>query len=142
MKKRTILGSFMVMALGISLTLPNGKNSELSGIETTLNHYLIGGTENDAERVVSAFHPSAMMKFVQEGAFTEVNAAERFGGIKPGPRQDRQTQIVSVDITNEVAVAKVRIDYPTFSFVDYMTLLKLDGEWKIVNKAFTRELKE
>jgi hypothetical protein len=33
------------------------------------------------------------------------------------------------------------LDYPTVKFVDYMTLLKINGEWKIVNKSFYAEPK-
>jgi hypothetical protein len=38
-------------------------------------------------------------------------------------------------------VGKVVLDYPTVKFADYMSLLKINGEWKIVNKAFHAEMK-
>ena len=40
-----------------------------------------------------------------------------------------------------VAVAKLVLDYPQIKFTDYMTLLKVDGEWKIINKTFYAEPK-
>ncbi|HEV2666973.1 MAG TPA: nuclear transport factor 2 family protein [Blastocatellia bacterium] len=33
------------------------------------------------------------------------------------------------------------LDYPTVKFTDYMALLKVDGEWKIINKTFYAEPK-
>jgi hypothetical protein len=39
-------------------------------------------------------------------------------------------------------VARIVLDYPTVKFVDYMTLLKIDGEWKIINKSFYAEPKK
>jgi hypothetical protein len=33
------------------------------------------------------------------------------------------------------------LDYPDAVLTDYMSLLKIDGEWKIVNKIFTVERK-
>jgi hypothetical protein len=34
-------------------------------------------------------------------------------------------------------VGKIVLDYPNALITDYMSLLKIDGEWKIVNKIFT-----
>ncbi len=34
-------------------------------------------------------------------------------------------------------MAKLVLDYPEVKFTDYMSLLKVDGEWKIVNKIFS-----
>jgi len=33
------------------------------------------------------------------------------------------------------------LDYPAVKFTDYMTLLKIDGEWKIINKTFYADAK-
>ena len=33
-------------------------------------------------------------------------------------------------------VAKITLEYPGVTFTDYMSLVKVDGEWKIVNKTF------
>ncbi|MEM9687310.1 MAG: nuclear transport factor 2 family protein, partial [Bacteroidota bacterium] len=72
----------------------------------------------------------------------EVNALEFFKkAMKKGPKQNRKTRIVSVDIMGNAAQAKLEIDYETFTFIDYMNLLKIDGEWKVVNKIFYRKNK-
>jgi hypothetical protein len=46
-----------------------------------------------------------------------------------------------VDITGNAAMAKIVLDYPQVKFTDYMSLLKIDGEWKIINKTFHAEPK-
>lgn len=53
----------------------------------------------------------------------------------------RRRWIESVEVSGNAAIAKIILDYPTVKFVDYMTLLKIDGEWKIVNKSFYAETK-
>ncbi|HLM56224.1 MAG TPA: nuclear transport factor 2 family protein [Pyrinomonadaceae bacterium] len=53
----------------------------------------------------------------------------------------RKRSVESADITGNAAVAKLALDYPEVRFTDYMTLLKIEGEWKIVNKAFYAEPK-
>jgi putative lumazine-binding protein len=39
------------------------------------------------------------------------------------------------------ASAKIVLDYPQVKFTDYMSLLKIDGEWKIINKTFDAQPK-
>lgn len=41
-----------------------------------------------------------------------------------------------VDVTGDAAVARVELEYPGVSITDYFTLLKIDGEWRIMNKIF------
>ena len=53
----------------------------------------------------------------------------------------RKRAIESVDVAGTAASARIVLDYPTVRFVDYMTLLKIDGEWKIVSKVFYAEPK-
>ncbi|MEL6866758.1 MAG: nuclear transport factor 2 family protein [Bacteroidota bacterium] len=119
------------------------QQSDLQQIEQTLNNYLIGGTENDAERLVSAFHPNAMMKFIRDGEYQEVNAAQFFlDRIKPGPPADRSTEVATIDLTGHVAVARLNIHYEKVRLVDYVTLMKINEQWKIINKTFYREVLE
>ena len=115
------------------------QESEIQRIEQAVNHYLEGGTNNDYETLAKAFHPTATMKYIREG-YQEVNALEFFKGImKPGPKQNRITRIVDINLSGHAANAQLEIEYPTFFFIDYMNLLKIDGEWKIVNKIFYKK---
>ena len=36
-------------------------------------------------------------------------------------------------------MAKITPEYPGVTLTDYMSLIKVDGEWRIVNKIFPRE---
>lgn len=84
------------------------------------------------------------MKYIRNGAYTEVNALAFFKkGMDPSrPKSERITRIVSINITGNAANAVLEIEYPTFFFIDYMNLLKIDGEWKVVNKIFHRKSKK
>ena len=120
----------------------SAQDSDYDLVEQTLNYYLDGGTNNEFETLEKAFHPNASMKFIGEN-YTEVNAVDFFRDrMKPGPAQNRKTRIISVSITGNAANAQLEIEYPTFYFIDYMNLLKIDGEWKIVNKIFYKKNKE
>ena len=121
---------FLLFAITIS-----AQDSELQAVEAVLNDYMIGGMERDGQRIAGAFHDQAMMKYLRDGEYREVNAQEFFGGAKPGAPLERKNEIVNIDITGYVAVAKLRLTYADKAFTDYMTLMKIDGEWKIVNKV-------
>ena len=118
------------------------QESDYSKVEKTVSYYLDGGTNNDFETLKKAFHLDAKMKFIRGGNYTEVNALEFFKkAIKPGPKQKRTSVVEQINIAGNAANARLRIDYPNFYFIDYMNLLKIDGEWKIVNKIFHRQNK-
>lgn len=135
----------LILTLAICLStfsIANSQTSDYEAVTKTVNYYLDGGTNNDFETLKKAFHETATMKFTRNGEYREVNAIEFFkNAIKPGPKQNRKTRIAYINITGNVASAKLEIDYETFSFIDYMNLMNIDGEWKVVNKIFYRQSK-
>ena len=50
-------------------------------------------------------------------------------------------RIASVEVTGNAARATIVLEYPKVTLTDYMSLLKIDGEWKIVNKIFNAQPK-
>ncbi len=107
-----------------------------------LEHYLQGHATGDPAHFRAAFHPEAKLFFIREGKLTTRTSEEYINGASGKPPADeaqRKRWIESIDIAGNAAVAKIILDYPTTRFVDYMSLLKIDGEWKIVNKTFFAE---
>ena len=43
-----------------------------------------------------------------------------------------------VDVSGNAAVAKLELESPEATITDYMSLLKVDGEWTVVGKIFDR----
>jgi len=122
------------------INIISAQESDKDLVEKTVSYYLDGGTNNDFETLKKAFHKTATMKFITGDGYKEVNALEFFKkGIKSGPKQNRKTSIESVDISGTAASAKLKIEYDTFAFIDYMNLLKIDDEWKVVSKIFYRQ---
>jgi len=139
-----MLQRFIEVAV-IILLLPSflaAQTSEYQLVEKALNYYIEGGTNNNYYQLADAFHRNATMKYITDDGYQETNALVFFSeNIKPGPRQDRVARIKSIDISGNSASAHIEIEYPTFSFLDYMHLLKFDDEWKIVSKIFYRQEK-
>lgn len=135
--------SIITLVLCVSLsTITFAQDSDYAEVEQTVSYYLDGGTNNDFETLKKAFHPDASMKSIRGENYTEVNALEFFEkAIKTGPKQNRTSIVEQINIAGNTANARLRIDYPNFYFIDYMNLLKIDGEWKIVSKIFHRQNK-
>ena len=118
--------------------------SEEAAVRKALDHYLQGHATGDGAHHRMAFYPQANLYFVQNGALTTLSS-EEYASRSPGkPAADeaqRKRRIVSVDISGTAAIAKIELDYPNVRFVDYMSLLKVNGEWKIIAKIFDRQNK-
>ena len=102
--------------------------------------YLDGMVYADEAQLRRAFHPQCMMvghyrgrlEFDPIGDF--IVAVMKAGGPKRGTPY--YNEIVSIDITGDMAVVKLTDDYLGERFTDYLTLLQHEGNWLIVNKVF------
>ncbi len=117
----------------------NAQESDYQLVEKTLNYYMDGGTNNDFNTLKKAFHETATMKYITKEGYKEVNALEFFSGMDASkPKSNRKTRIADITISGHAANARLELEYKDFTFVDFMNLLKVDGEWKIVSKIFYR----
>ncbi len=54
-----------------------------------------------------------------------------------GPAPELQARIASIDLVDTVATVRLELNNWSGSrYTDLFTLLKVDGEWKIMNKVF------
>ena len=113
------------------------------GARECLENYMSG----EPERVEKAFHTSATMKYVdyKTGEFKDVPIAEYIERVKTnsknsnGVKPARTIEIVSLNVEGTAAQAKIKIETDKVIMYDYMNLLKLGEEWKIVSKIFNRQ---
>ena len=103
------------------------------------HHGTQGHATGDGEFIRKAFHPDAKVFSFRDGKLNQLTSAEfaaRFTGSPAPDEAQRKRWIESVKITGNAGVGVIALDYPTVKFTDYMSLLKVDGEWRIVNKTF------
>jgi hypothetical protein len=115
------------------------ESADEAGVRAAIEHYLRGHSTGLGEHHRRAFHPEAKLFFTREGKLAQMTSEEYIARSPGKPAADeaqRRRRIESVDVTGDAAVAKVVLEYPQVTFTDYMSLLKIDGEWKIVNKTF------
>lgn len=141
MKRTAIL--FVVLLYGAVGAFAQA--SEKDAVRLSLENYIKGHETGDAEYMRKAFHTEGNLIFIRDGKYSTRSFAEYIGGMPGKPANDeskRKRAIESIDVAGNAAMARIILDYPTVKFVDYMTLLKINGEWKIVNKSFYAEPKQ
>lgn len=122
--------------------------AEEDAVRVPLDNYIKAHATGDPEYARKAFHTAGNMTFIRDGQYTSETfdsfIKRAFTG-KPAADEDKRKggrKIESIDIAGNAATARIILDYPAVRFVDFMTLLKIDGEWKIVNKTFYAEPKK
>lgn len=136
-----ILTGVISMSYGYSVL---ADEKEKAAARVPLENYLKGHATGDPEYMKKAFYTEGKLIFMREGKYTTRTFEDYIAGMSgkpPADEADRKRWIESVDITGNSGVGKIILDYPTVRFTDYMTLLKIDGVWKIVNKSFYAEPK-
>jgi len=115
------------------------QTTDEANVRACLENYMSG----EGARVEKAFDPSASMKYIdaKTGEFKDVPIADFIARIKAntGPAQKRQIEIVSMNVEGNAAQAKIKIETEKNILYDYMNLLKINNEWKIVSKIFSRK---
>lgn len=109
-----------------------------------LEQYILAHATGKSEYILQAFSPEARILFVRDGKFTQLTRDEfaaRFSGKPEADEAQRLRRIAKIEITGNAATAKIVLEYPKVTLTDYMSLLKIDGEWKIVNKIFNAQPK-
>lgn len=118
--------------------------NEEAAVRAAIEAYLRSHATGEGSHVAGVFHPILQMLWVANDTLVRRTAAEFIGGFRGMPAADearRRRWIASVDVFGTAAAARVVLDYPTVTFVDFFTLLKIEGEWKIVSKTFASQPK-
>ena len=142
MRKTILLFALLFSALGVTA---NAQASDNDAVRVPLENYIKGHATGDGQYMRKAFHTDGNLIFVRDGNFMTRSFADYISGFtgKPAADEDkRKRTIESIDVSGNAAVAKIILDYPATRFVDYMSLLKIGGEWKIVTKIFYAEPKK
>jgi hypothetical protein len=144
MKTRLLFLAAVVLTVSSVSASAQTAEEERAAARVPLENYLRGHATGDPEFMRKAFYTKGNLIFIRDGKYTTRSFADYIAGMsgKPAPDEEKRKRwIESVDVSGNAAFGKVVLDYPAVRFVDYMTLLKINGEWKIVNKSFYAEPK-
>jgi hypothetical protein len=106
--------------------------------------YLEGMIWGDEERLRRAFHPDALQVGHFAGTYEFFPLREFIDWVKnektEAPGTPYVAELVSIEVTGTVAIAKVTDSCFDTHFTDYLVMVKdrpgADGRWQIVTKAY------
>ncbi|HEX6060240.1 MAG TPA: nuclear transport factor 2 family protein [Gemmatimonadaceae bacterium] len=141
MRPRTILSiaaPAALVAVLVAATAAPRESADEAAIRQTVQLYFDGG-----EKLNQAFHADARMLYAKEGHLKVVPIADFIAksiawSAKPKDAAyvEPVKRVASIDVAGNAAIAKLEITKPGWVTTDYMSLLKVDGQWVIVNKIF------
>ena len=112
--------------------------SEYDVIAKVIQRYIDGARSGKGEDMKPAFHKDATL-FGYVGADLFAGPIQQLfaWNDENGPATGLKAWVASIDLIDTVATVRLELDNWTgHRFTDLFTLLKTDGEWKIMNKVF------
>lgn len=123
-------------------------SSDVAEIEKVLQVYFDGLYEGDTKKLGAAFHPAShLYSAAPDGKAADMPRADWFKMVESRPSakskgSERRDRIVSIDFSGpQTAFAKVECQIPPRYFTDYLSLLKVDDRWLVVQKVFATVVK-
>ena len=111
-------------------------------ISAAIQLYFDSMYESNADKVHAVFHPNAKITGYMGSSLVEQSVTEfaQFVAAQQPSAQEKGEPILletlSLDITGNTAVAKVRDGYLGLTFVDTLSFLLVDTQWLVYNKLF------
>lgn len=120
---------------------------EARAITGVIQLYFDGLYEGDTEKLARAFHSTARLYSLNDGAVQEVTRDAWLAAVagRPAPKASglaRTDRIVSIEVTDDaLATATTECSIHPRYFVDHLAFLKIpEHGWRIVAKAFRTEV--
>lgn len=113
--------------------------SEIEQINTVLYDYIDGTANGEPDRLKRAFDENFNLYFVKEDSLQVWSGKQYVANVKQGQKSNRIGKVLSIDYEGNAAIAKIEIVMPVRKriYTDYLMLLKIDKQWKIIHKSFT-----
>lgn len=87
-------------------------------------------------------HPNAKITGYLEDGLHQMSVGDFAGFVEsqqPSPKEKGEParlDVLSIELAGNTATARVRDDYLGLTFLDSISLLKVEGQWSIYNKLF------
>ncbi len=136
--KRLLMGlTLSLLLIDISTNAQDNKapSDDSSAIRAIVRNYIEGYYTGDAARMARSLHPHYLKHMIhgdipmREKSGTEMVREVRWHGASDLPVAEQTEQISVLDVSGNIASAKLVAAH----WVDYMTLSKLEGQWKILS---------
>ncbi|KQV84265.1 nuclear transport factor 2 family protein [Rhizobium sp. Root1220] len=114
--------------------------SDQQAVEAVVHLYIEGMTFANEAALRKAFHPQCAVIGHYENAVEWLTRDEFIAAIvsegAAAPGTQPHLDIQMLDIIGDAATVKVSDSFAGMRFTDYLSMLKIQGRWTIVNKLF------
>ena len=130
--------AFLAFALSLAFNVSaraQTQTSDSAAIQATVTNYIEAYYAGDAVRMQSTLHPHYLKHMIhgnipmREWTGEQMVQSVRSHGPADMPAGEKTEQVSIMDISGEIASAKL----VTPHWVDYLTLQKVNGNWKILS---------
>ena len=116
------------------------ENSEK--IEQVITNYFEGIFYGEAKKLEDCFTDNAIIYGDINGLPYKKSRTEYIDGVKNRQSPSELNEVfkmetIGIDVIGNIAMVKVRLPMLGFNYYDYLSLTKIDNDWKIVNKIFS-----
>ncbi len=139
--KRTVF--FVILIILFSISLFGGNMGEVEKEKAAvkkaiMDYYHEGHVKSDPELYKKILHDEwKFFLFDEKGKLRIVDKAEYLSWSDP-KKVDKslkwETEFYYVDVTDNLAQVKLRLECQKVKYIDYFHLMKIDGTWWIVHK--------
>ncbi|OEK07690.1 hypothetical protein A8C32_17070 [Flavivirga aquatica] len=114
----------------------------IADIENLITTYFEGIFHGDINKLETCFHKNAYLYGDIKNVDYLKSIKDYIKGVKnrQSPEELNETlkmSIIGIDIMGKIAMAKLHVPMLGYNYYDYLSLAKINGQWKIVNKLFT-----
>ena len=111
-------------------------------IQAVMANYFHGIYEGDISRLENAFDQKAILygDINGEPYLKDLQAYIEGVAHRRSPKEqgeDFRMEMISIEVVGNNAIVKARLPMLGYNYYDLLSLTRLNGHWKIVNKLFT-----
>lgn len=136
----------LVTALLLAPASAMAQDSERDAVDQTMQKVMRAFEAGDAHLMFEVLRRDGVVvgySATQQQVVTQTAEqwASGFTGKPAADEAQRKRSYEIVDVAENTAVVKVRLDYPGWKGVDYLALSKIDSKWMIVSKSWSGQRK-
>ncbi|WP_295796758.1 nuclear transport factor 2 family protein [Mucilaginibacter sp.] len=122
--------------------MENNQQDSAAITDVLENHYFKGIYEGDINGLVNVYHSGTLLFGDVKGQPYAKTLDQYLEGVahRQSPKDSGKSfkgTIISIDVVNSIAVAKVHVKMYDFNYDEFLSFHKIDNRWLIVNKMIS-----
>jgi len=133
----TIAVLLIVLAAAVSAAGQEYSPEKAAVKKAIHDHYKEGKVKNDPKYFDQLLHKDWHFHTMDHGNLRILDKAEylsQYDPSKADPDIEWTLEFLTVEVDGNVGFAKFKLDFQTAHYIDYFSLMKLDGKWWVVHK--------